>query len=51
MLRQIIRTFIEVKNGVVRVVCTDPVYTLKGKEGCRDAKSSIKPRAEKEIQG
>ena len=46
MLKQTIRTFYEVKDGVVRVAHTDPVLTpltakdKKRKAGGRDAKGS-----------
>ena len=54
MLRQTIRTFIEIKNGVVKVLHTDPMLTptIKSKEmkgGGRDAEEGIKCRAEKGI--
>lgn len=51
MIRQTIRTFYEVKDGVVKVLGTTSVYMRKRKEGCRDAEGSIKPRTEKGLHG
>lgn len=47
MIKQTIQTFYEVKDGVVRVLGTDPVYARKRKEGCRNAESRIEPGTEK----
>lgn len=49
--RQTIRTFIEIKNRVARVLHTDPVYSPKRKEGGKDAKSRIESGAEKRLHG
>ncbi len=58
MLRQTIRTFFEVKDGIVQVGRTDPILTpltVKDKEsrkrGDRDAESGIESRTEEETQG
>ena len=57
MLRQTIRTFYEVKDGIVEVAHTDPVLTpptMRDKEkkgGDRDGKDCIDSGTEKRIHG
>ena len=51
MHRQTIRTFIEVKNGVARILHTDPVWVPTGKGGGKDAEGCIKSGAEKGLHG
>lgn len=55
MLRQTIKTFFEVKNGIVQVGHTDPILTpltvkdkLSRKRGDRDAESGIESGAAEE---
>lgn len=58
MLRQTIRTFSEVKDGIVKVGRTDPVLTpltVKDKEsrkrGDKDVENGIESRTAEETQG
>lgn len=56
MHRQTIRTFYEVKNGVVKVLHTDPMLSLKGSQNVAEevrmyAEGGIECRTEKEAQG
>lgn len=52
MHRQTIRTFVEVKDGVAKVLHTDPVLVPKTKRmgGDRDAKDTIGRRTEEDVQ-
>lgn len=53
MHRQTIRTFVDVKGGVAKVLRTDPVLVPKTKRmgGGIDAKGGIKSRTEKGLHG
>lgn len=53
MHRQTIRTFVEVKGGVAKVLRTDPVLVPKTNRmgGDRDAEDTVGRRTEDDVQG
>ena len=59
MIRQTIRTFYQVKDGAVEILCTDPVLTPLTmrdkeklmKEGEKDGKGCIDSGTEKRVHG
>lgn len=53
MHRQTIRTFVEVKGGIAKVLHTEPVLVPKTKRmgGDRDVEGCVGRRTEEDVQG